>query len=94
MVALHLDLQLKPGAGPELEKTFREVFRPAISAQPGFVAVALLRPNSDPAIYRLVIEFQTEQSRLGWVATDLHRQVWPKMEAHSTSFTAKGFSVV
>ena len=32
MVALHVDLQLKPGAGPELEKTFRDVFRPAIPA--------------------------------------------------------------
>ena len=94
MVALHLDLQLKPGASPELEKTFREVFRPAISAQPGFVAVELLRPNSEPALYRLVIEFQSEQQRMDWVATDLHQQVWPKMEAHSTGYTMKGFSSV
>jgi len=94
MVSLHIDLQLKPGAGPELERTFRQVFRPAVSAQPGFVAVALLQPASEATGYRLVIEFQTEQLRSDWVATDLHQQVWPKIEAHCTSYAVKNFSAV
>jgi len=75
MVALHVDLQLKPGAGPELEKTFRDAFRPAISAQPGFSGVALLQATSEADGYRLVIEFQSEELRLNWVATNLHQQV-------------------
>ena len=94
MVSLHIDLQLKPGAGPELEKTFRQVFRPAVSAQPGFVAVALLHPTSEATGYRLVIEFQTEQLRLDWVATDLHQQVWPQIEAHCDGYAVKNFTVV
>jgi len=94
MVSLHIDLQLRPGAGPGLERTFRQVFRPAISAQPGFVAVALLQPTSEATGYRLVIEFQTEQLRLGWVATDLHQQVWPKIEAHCASYAVTNFTVV
>jgi len=94
MVALHVDLQLKPGAGPELEKTFREAFRPAISAQPGFSRVALLRSTSEADRYRLVIEFQSEELRLNWVATDVHQQVWPTVEAHCASFAGKNFTVV
>ncbi len=94
MVSLHIDLQLKPRAGPELETTFRQVFRPAVSAQPGFVAVALLQPTSEATAYRLVIEFQTEQLRLDWVATDLHQQVWPKIEAYCASYAVKNFTVV
>ena len=94
MVALHLDLQLKPGAGSELEKTFRDVFRPAISAQPGFSRVALLQSTSEVDRYRLVIEFQSEELRLDWVATDLHQQVWPRMEAHCASYSLKNFNVV
>ena len=93
MVSLHIDLQLKPGAGAELEKTFGQVFRPAISVQPGFVAVALLRPAPEALGYRLVIEFQTEQLRLDWVATDLHQQVWPRMEAHCVGYSLKNFTV-
>jgi heme-degrading monooxygenase HmoA len=93
MVALHVDLQLKPGAGPELEKTFRDVFRPAISAQPGFSRVTLLRSTLEADSYRLTIEFQAESLRLNWVATDLHQQVWPQMEAHCASYSLKSFAV-
>jgi heme-degrading monooxygenase HmoA len=94
MISLNVDLQLKPGAGPELEKTFREVFRPAISAQPGFSNVALLRSASEADSYRLVIEFQTEDLRLKWAATDLHQQVWPQMKAHCDAVSLKHFAVV
>jgi heme-degrading monooxygenase HmoA len=94
MVALHVDLQLKPGAGPELEKTFHNTFRPAISAQPGFSGVALLKSTPEADRYRLVIEFQSEELRLNWVATGLHQQVWPRMEAHCASYAAKNFTIV
>ena len=94
MVSLHVDLQLKPGAGPELEKTFRDVFRPAISVQPGFSRVALLRSTSEADCYRLVIEFQAEELRLKWVATGLHQQVWPQMEAHCASYSVKNFTII
>ncbi len=93
MVSLHVDLLLNPGAGPELERTFREVFRPAISAQPGFSRVALLRSQSEADRYRLVIEFESEGLRLNWVATGLHQQVWPRMEAHCASYTLQNFTV-
>lgn len=94
MVALHVDLQLKPGAGSELEKTFHDIFRPAISAQPGFSGVALLQSTSEADRYRLVIEFQSEELRLNWVATALHQQVWPRMEAHCASYAVKNFTGV
>ena len=94
MVALHVDLQLKPGMGPELEKTFRDDFRPAISSQPGFFGVALLQSTSEADCYRLVIEFQSEELRLNWVATDLHQDVWSRMEAHCASYGVKNFTIV
>ena len=94
MVALQVDLQLKPDMGPELEKTFRDVFRPAISAQPGFSGVALPHSTSEADHYRLVIEFQSEELRLDWVATDLPQQVWPRMEAHCAGYLVKNFTVM
>jgi heme-degrading monooxygenase HmoA len=85
VIALPIDLQLKPGAGLDFEKTLREVFGPAISVQAGFSTVALSQPTTEATNYRLVIEFQSEQLRLDWVATDLHQQVCPRMEAHCVS---------
>ena len=45
MFVLFVDMKLKPGAQADLEKTYNESFRPAISQQPGFRGVELLRPN-------------------------------------------------
>ena len=94
MVVLHVDLQAKPAAGSALEQTFREAFRPAIQAQPGFVETALLHSGSETDQYRLVIVFESEPLRQKWVATDLHQQVWPMIEAHCAGYSVKIFSVL
>ena len=94
MVVLHVDLQAKPGAGSALEQTFREAFRPAICAQQGFVESALLHSDAEADSYRLVIAFESEPLRLRWVATSLHQQVWPMMEAHCAGYAVKLFSVL
>ena len=94
MVVLHVDLQSKPAAGSALEQTFREAFRPAIRAQQGFVETALLHSSSETDSYRLVIAFESEALRLRWVATNLHQQVWPMMEAHCAGYSVKIFAVL
>jgi heme-degrading monooxygenase HmoA len=88
-IQLHVNLDVDPAKEQRFLKTFREKFRPAISRQPGFVEVKLLRFRKAmvgaPAgnwNYRLLISFQTEEQRQAWVKTDLHQQVWPAMEAH------------
>jgi heme-degrading monooxygenase HmoA len=80
MFVLHVDLKARSDSSRILEKTYREVFRPAISSQPGFDQVMLLQSATDQNGYRLVIAFQDEPSQKAWVATNLHQEVWPKME--------------
>jgi heme-degrading monooxygenase HmoA len=79
-IELHLDLNVDPAREKDLVDTFHRVFHPTISAQPGFVAVTLLKQHAATLAYRLVISFQTEAQRLAWVATDDHQRVWPQME--------------
>jgi hypothetical protein len=74
MVALDVDLQLKPGAGPGPEKIFPNVFRPAISVRPGFSGVALLRRTPEAGRYRPAIEFQSEELRLDCLALGVCRR--------------------
>lgn len=82
-IQLHVDLETDPAKEADLLKTYREVFRPAISRQPGFAGVTLLKARKAWA-WRLIISFATEEERLAWVACAEHQAVWPQMEANLT----------
>lgn len=90
-IQLHVDLDVDPKKEKSLLETFQKTFKPAISKQPGFVDVKLLKMRSalmgaapTSLGYRLLISFETEEQRLKWVATDTHQKVWPQMEANYT----------
>jgi len=93
-IQLHVDLEVDPAREADLVKTYKEVFRPTISRQPGFVEVALLKARKNGA-WRLLISFAAEEQRLTWVASDDHQVVWPQMEANLTGskFSADLFDV-
>ncbi|HEX4213308.1 MAG TPA: antibiotic biosynthesis monooxygenase [Candidatus Dormibacteraeota bacterium] len=84
MSVLHVDLRTREGAATALLETFRTRFRPAIAQQPGFRSVTLLMGDEVP--HRLVIVFEQEEQRLAWVASALHQEVWPQVEAHCESY--------
>lgn len=94
MFVLHVDLEVKPGARQTLEKIYVETFRPAISRQEGFHAVALLRPAEDGSNYLLSIAFDDESFQQKWVATDIHQQVWPQMEQHCAGYSLRRYNAV
>jgi hypothetical protein len=86
-IQLHCDLELDPKREKEMLTNYRNVFRPTISKQPGFVSVTLLKLRAEklgkaPAgcTYRLIISFQTEEQRVTWVATPDHQKAWPTVE--------------
>ena len=94
MFVLHVDLKVHSDSCLSLEKTFGELFRPAISSQPGFENVLLLNSLESQNDYRLVIAFQDETSQKRWVATSLHQEVWPRMEASCSSYRVESFNTV
>lgn len=84
---LHVDLDVDPKRQKELVSNFAKIFVPAISRQPGFVDVKLLRLRSAIAgqmpagtNYRLIIGFHTEAQRQAWTATADHQKAWPAIE--------------
>ena len=86
-IQLHCDLELDPAREKEMLANFRDVFRPTITKQPGFVSVQLLKLRAEkqgkaPAgcTYRAIISFQTEELRLAWVARPAHQQAWGAVE--------------
>lgn len=94
MFILHVDIMAKPGSELALEKTYVDVFRPAVSSQEGFDRVELLRSNRTGVDYLLSIAFDLQASQQNWVASDLHQQVWPEMESQCESCAVKDYTSV
>jgi heme-degrading monooxygenase HmoA len=94
MFELHVEMQVKPGAEQELEKTYNKTFRPAISQQEGFRSVSLLRPLDGAKNYILTIRFDDRGRQQKWVATDLHQQVWAQMESLCAGCAVQSYHTV
>jgi heme-degrading monooxygenase HmoA len=93
MFVLHVGIEVKPGQERAMEKDFLGPFSAAISAQEGFVAVALLRPN-EVGDYLLSISFEKRSLQQKWVATALHGEVWPMMERYFVRHTLSSYTAV
>jgi heme-degrading monooxygenase HmoA len=92
MFILHVDVKVKPGMADALNATYHNVFLPAIAKQPGFCDTKLLQARSvETRTHRLVIAFEKEELQKKWVATDLHQEVWPKMEANIAQYSVDFF---
>lgn len=94
MFILHVDLAVNPGATEDLEAVFRNTFSTAISQQPGFQAVDLLKPSESAKDYRLTIAFANQQLQQQWVATDLHQEVWPQIESRCSRYSVSYYTGV
>jgi heme-degrading monooxygenase HmoA len=94
MFVLFVDMRVKPGAQAALEKTYTEIFHPAISRQEGFRGVELLRPNHQGDEWRLRIAFDSHALQKQWVALDLHQEVWPQMENHFADYSVNDYTAV
>lgn len=81
-VVLNVDITTASGQGAALEKTFQEVFYPAISSQAGFKFAHLFKKQGGDNNYVLALAFESEDLRLRWVATPLHQEAWGKMVEH------------
>ncbi len=86
-IQLEVDLNVDPAKEQEMLKNFATIFRPAAAKQLGYVDAKMLKLRSAvmgkaPAgmNYRFVLTFRNEELRQKWVASDLHRQVWPTIE--------------
>jgi heme-degrading monooxygenase HmoA len=92
MFVLHIDLPAKPGQHKDLEQTFLNNFRPAISSKEGFIETQLLRSIDDETNFCLTIAFDKEESQQKWVETDLHQEVWPAIQDLCTEFSVRKYT--
>jgi heme-degrading monooxygenase HmoA len=92
-VEQHVWITAKAGQEEVFERTFTEVFYPALSSQEGFVSGSLLRePGTADYIIRLA--FKTEEQRTAWVHSDTHNTAWPKLAPYAGEPTWEGLSLI
>jgi heme-degrading monooxygenase HmoA len=95
-IQLHADLAVDPAKEREMLEFFEQKFRPAAAQQPGYIDLKMLKLKSTlrgaapPGTnYQFVLTFSSEALRQKWVATELHKQLWPVIEG---SLTDKNYS--
>jgi hypothetical protein len=102
-VQLHCDLSVDPRKEAEMVHYFETVYRPAGEKFEGYLDLRILKLHSvllgkAPAgmNYRFSITYTTEELRQKWVHSDIHQQVWPKLQTFlvSTDFDFLLFEMI
>ena|SRR5947209_18165768 len=97
-IQLHVDLSVDPAKEKEMLHNFETIFRPAAVKHPGYIDVKMLKLRSAvmgkaPAgiNYRFNLTYKSEELRQKWVASDVHKKVWPTIE---NTLTTKDYTVL
>jgi antibiotic biosynthesis monooxygenase (ABM) superfamily enzyme len=81
MIERHVTFNIIPGKEKEFEALFKEGYSVAMSKQPGFVSVTLLKEHEKEAVYQMVIRFQSLETAATWRDSQDHKALSPKIKA-------------
>jgi hypothetical protein len=97
-IVLYVDMSVDPAKEKEMIHNFQTIFRPAAVKFPGYIDVKIVKLRSAlmgkaPAgmNYRFQLTYQSEEARQKWVASDIHKKVWPTIE---NTLTSKDYTVL
>ena len=105
MILFQLHFEVADDRAAEFEKTYKEVFEPALRKQKGFQNVRFIRFYSKAQAseieasptehnYQVNFVFDSEQSRRVWAKSPDHDVAWPKLSAIAKSFLWRGYDVL
>jgi heme-degrading monooxygenase HmoA len=105
MILFQLHFEVADARRAEFEKTYTDVFAPALSKQKGFQNVKFIRfygpaqaaeIEASPTEYNYQINFvfDSESSRRVWAKSPDHDVAWPKLSALATKFLWRGYDLL
>jgi antibiotic biosynthesis monooxygenase (ABM) superfamily enzyme len=94
MIERHVTFNVIPGKERDFETLFKDAYSMAMSRQPGFVSVALLKVHEKEAVYQMVIRFQSIETAAAWRDSDDHKTLSPKIKALYKETTVQVFEVI
>lgn len=104
-MALQMDFVVEPQNAEAFEKMYYSIYVPAMIVQDGYLSSKLLRLfpeevakgiEAEPTEYnyQIQIEFDTEENRRKWVASDQHQIAWPAASGLAKKFKWRGYDVM
>lgn len=104
MIALRISVRVDDERRPDLERTYLEVFLPALRRQAGFRGSTLYRSfpehiareinAAESADYEIELRFDTEAARRAWVGSDDHASAWPQIRGLAAGVGHVGYDVL
>ncbi len=94
MIERHVTFHVIPGKEKEFERLFREEYSVAMSKQPGFVSVALLKEHEKETIYQMAIRFQSLETATAWRESEDHKALSPKIKALYSESNVRVYEVI
>ena len=86
-IRLYVEMDVDPAREQEMLDLFHNQFVPEAVKHEGYIRVKLLKRRSilqgtapAPHNYRFELEFENEELRQQWIASDGHQRVWPPIE--------------
>ncbi len=94
MIESHVTFNVIPGKEKDFETLFKDAYRMAMSKQPGFVSVTLLKEHDREAVYQMAIRFQSLETAAAWRDSPDHKGLSPKIKALYKESTVRIYEVV
>ena len=94
MIERHVTFNVIPGKEKDFETLFKEAYSMAMSKQPGFVSVTLLKEHEKEAVYQMVIRFQSLETAAAWRDSEDHKALAPKIKALYKESTVQVYEVI
>jgi antibiotic biosynthesis monooxygenase (ABM) superfamily enzyme len=94
MIERHVTFHIIPGKEKDFENLFKGAYSMAMSKQPGFISVTLLKEHEKEAVYQMVIRFQSLETAAAWRDSVDHKDLSPKIKALYKESTVQVYEVV
>ncbi|OGQ09427.1 MAG: hypothetical protein A2026_03990 [Deltaproteobacteria bacterium RBG_19FT_COMBO_46_12] len=94
MIERHVTFNVIPGKENDFETLFKEEYSIAMSKQPGFVSVVLLKEHEKEAVYQMVIRFQSLETAAAWRDSAEHKALSPKIKALYSESSIQVYEVI
>jgi antibiotic biosynthesis monooxygenase (ABM) superfamily enzyme len=94
MIERHVTFNVISGKEKDFETLFKEAYSIAMSKQPGFVSVTLLKEHEKEAVYQMVIRFRSLETAAAWRDSDDHKALSSKIKAFYKKSTVQVYEAI
>jgi antibiotic biosynthesis monooxygenase (ABM) superfamily enzyme len=94
MIERHVTFHVILGREGDFETLFKNEYGVAMSKQPGFITVTLLKEHEKEAVYQMVIRFHSFETAAAWRDSAEHKALSPKIKALYKESTVQVYEVI